>query len=81
MLLSIFVVVSASLTFLGKLNRRHAEKHPGEHELEARIASYELAARMQDAALEALDISGETEAIISFTASTRKPRENMAHAA
>ena len=55
-------VQESNLGFLGKLNRRHAEKHPGEHELEARIASYELAARMQDAAREALDISQETEA-------------------
>jgi hypothetical protein len=31
-------------------------------DLEARIASYELAARMQTAAKEALDLSGETEA-------------------
>ncbi len=36
--------------------------HPGEAELEARIASYELAARMQTAATEALDLSQETEA-------------------
>ncbi len=34
----------------------------GEAELEARIASYELAARMQTAAAEALDISKESEA-------------------
>ena len=32
-------------------------QHPGELDLEARIASYELAARMQTAAKEALDIS------------------------
>ncbi len=37
-------------------------KHPGESDLEARIASYELAARMQTAAKEALEISQETEA-------------------
>ena len=55
-------VQASNLNFLGKLNRRHAKNHPGEHELEARIASYELAARMQDAAREALDISHETEA-------------------
>ncbi len=48
------------LTFLEKLNRRHLEQRPGELDLEARIASYELAARMQTAAKEALDLSGET---------------------
>ena len=45
-----------------ELNRRHLAHHPGEADLEARIASYELAAAMQTAATEALDISGETAA-------------------
>lgn len=48
------------LAFLEALNRRHAERYPNEHDLEARIASYELAARMQDAARAALDLSGES---------------------
>jgi hypothetical protein len=51
-----------NLAFLKQLNRDHAQRHPGEADLEARIASYELAARMQSAAKEALDISGESEA-------------------
>ena len=38
------------------------DRHPGELDLEARIASYELAARMQTAAKEALDICSETDA-------------------
>jgi hypothetical protein len=50
------------LTYLAELNRKNLERHPGELDLEARIASYELAARMQTAAKEALDISSETEA-------------------
>lgn len=50
------------LSFLADLNREHLEKHPGEHDLEARIASYELGARMQLAAAEALDISRESAA-------------------
>jgi hypothetical protein len=50
------------LSLVERLNRRHLERHPGELDLEARIASYELAARMQLSAKEALDISGETEA-------------------
>jgi hypothetical protein len=48
-----------NLELLRELNRRHLERHPGEAELEARIASYELAARMQTAAKEALDVSQE----------------------
>lgn len=55
-------VQDQNLTFLQKLNRRHLEEHPGEADLEARIASYELAAAMQTAATEALDISRETAA-------------------
>jgi hypothetical protein len=51
-----------SLTFLNELNRRHLSARPGELDLEARIASYELAARMQIAATEALDLSQESRA-------------------
>ena len=51
-----------NLELLKTLNRRHLEQHPGQSDLEARIASYELAARMQTAAREALDISKETKA-------------------
>lgn len=51
-----------NLAFLENLNRLHLKKHPGEADLEARIASYELAARMQTAAKEALDFSGESAA-------------------
>lgn len=51
-----------NLDLLQALNRQHAARFPGETDLEARIASYELAARMQTAAREALDISHETKA-------------------
>jgi hypothetical protein len=51
------------LKLLDEINRDHMAQHPGESDLEARIASYELAARMQTAALEALDISREPEAV------------------
>ncbi len=50
------------LDYLERLNRGHLERHPGEHDLEARIASYQLAARMQTAAREALDIANESAA-------------------
>lgn len=52
-----------NLDLLRELNRRHAELHPGESELETRIATYELAARMQDAAREALDLSREPASV------------------
>jgi hypothetical protein len=49
------------LRYLEQLNQRHLESHPGELDLQARIASYQLAARMQTAAREALDLATETE--------------------
>ena len=47
---------------LERLNRRHAERNPGDSRLESRIAAYELAARMQTSAPEALDLASETAA-------------------
>lgn len=51
-----------NLALLKALNHQHLDQHPGESDLEARIASYELAARMQTEATEALDIQRETAA-------------------
>jgi len=51
------------LEYLQNINREHLEQHPREHDLAARIQSYELAARMQVAAKEALDISRESETV------------------
>lgn len=55
-----------NLDLLNEFNARHLMQHPGEADLEARIASYELAARMQLAATDALDISKETEATLKM---------------
>jgi hypothetical protein len=48
--------------FLKLLNERHQERHAGDSELAARIASYELAARMQLRAAEVADLSRESKA-------------------
>ena len=50
------------LRLLERLNREHLKQHPGENDLEARMKSYGLAARMQVAAREAFDLSRESEA-------------------
>ncbi len=50
------------LDTLGDLNRRHATGREHNSNLAARIASYELAYRMQASAPEAVDLSQETEA-------------------
>jgi hypothetical protein len=56
----------ATLETLGLLNRRHAAGHPGDSRLDARIRSYELAARMQLTAPEALDLSNEPAHILKL---------------
>jgi hypothetical protein len=50
------------LDLLGKMNERHLAENADDSELAARIASYELAYRMQVDAVEAVDISRESEA-------------------
>lgn len=47
---------------LAAVNRRHMAERAGDSRLDARIASYEMAARLQLSAPEVLDISGESEA-------------------
>ena len=51
-----------SLEVLEKLNRAHMADREGDSRLEARIKSYEMAAKLQVSAPEVLDITGESEA-------------------
>ena len=51
----------AELDMLGWFNQRHAKQRTHTSELEARIASYELAFRMQAKAPELVELSGESE--------------------
>lgn len=51
----------ARLDHLGWLNEQHEKSHPGSSELSARIASYELAYRMQGCAPQAVDLSDESD--------------------
>ena len=53
----------ATRDFLEFLNQRHAEAHPGDSELRARMAAYELAARMQLSAPEVADLDSEPRSI------------------
>jgi hypothetical protein len=48
------------LALLDRINQRHLATHASNSDLAARIASYELAARMQLSAREALDVSRES---------------------
>jgi hypothetical protein len=53
---------SDDLAFLAQLNELHRRNYPFESVLEARIRNYELAARMQLAALQTVDLSTESKA-------------------
>jgi hypothetical protein len=57
---------SAALELMERLNQEHAREHEGDSRLEARIRSYELAARMQLSAPEALDLSKEPPHILKM---------------
>jgi hypothetical protein len=56
----------AGIDLLATLNRQHAAARPGDERLDARIKSYELAAKMQLAAPEALDISKEPAHVLKL---------------
>jgi hypothetical protein len=54
------------LALLARVNREHLAGRQDDSRLEARIASYEMAARLQLSAPEVLDISGESKATQSL---------------
>jgi hypothetical protein len=51
-----------TLATLHEINRAHLAERDGDSRLDARIASYEMAARLQLSAPEVMDVSGESEA-------------------
>jgi hypothetical protein len=63
------------LALLQQMNRDYAAKWEGDSRLEARIASYELAARLQVSAPQVLDLSKETEATKKLYGLTEKTTE------
>ena len=56
----------ATRDFLKFINTEHAALHPGNDELQARLSSYELAAKMQTAAPEVSDLSKEPNHILDM---------------
>ena len=71
----------ASLDLIRELNLRHRETRAGATELDARIASYELAYRMQSAALEVGDLDKEYLRCARATASNTRTSAHAALAA
>ena len=53
--------LEAQRSLLRRLNEAHRQRHPYEPDLDGRISSYELAARMQMSVGETLDLSQESE--------------------
>jgi hypothetical protein len=64
----------ATQALLSQLNRQHAAERSGDARLEARIRSYELAAKMQLAAPEALDLSQEPDHVLAMYGVERQGR-------
>jgi len=63
---------AATRELMSRLNREHAV-HEGDARLDARIRSYELAARLQLAAPEALDLSKEPDYLLDLYGVRRNP--------
>jgi len=55
----------ATIDAIERLNAKHLEKFPGDSELAARIASYELAGKMQMSIPDLTDIDGEPEYVLN----------------
>jgi len=53
----------STIELLKKLNSSHLEKFPGDANLAARVASYELAGQMQMSVPEIMNLGGEPESI------------------
>ena len=52
-----------TVELLKRLNAKHLEQYPGDADLAARIASYELAGQMQTSVPDMMDLSGEPKSI------------------
>ncbi len=65
------------LDFIQAMNELHIEANAGEAELEARIASYELAYRMQSHAPEAVDLTSESAATKRLYGLDEEPTEHF----
>ena len=61
---------------LSRLDHLHKRQRPGQPNLDARIASYELAARMQVSATDALDLSQESPRTLEMYGIGREPTDS-----
>ena len=71
-------VVQAGRDLLLRLDQIHKRKHPNQLQLDARIASYELAAKLQMEATDALDISKESKETLEMYGVGQEPTDSYA---
>jgi len=69
-------VVRLGRDLLSRLDQIHKRQHPNQLDLDARIASYELAARLQVEATDALDLSKETSATLEMYGVGQEPTDS-----
>ena len=69
-------VLKTERELLNRLDQLHKSQRPGQANLDARIASYELAARMQVEATDALDLSKESPATTEMYGIGRPPTDS-----
>jgi hypothetical protein len=71
-------VIQAGRDLLSKLDQIHKAKHANQLQLDARIASYELAARLQMEATDALDINKESKETLQMYGVGEEPTDSYA---
>jgi hypothetical protein len=71
-------VLQASRDLLSRLDQIHKAKRPNQLQLDARIASYELAAKLQMEATDALDISKESTQTLEMYGVGQEPTDSYA---
>lgn len=69
-------VVNDQRRLIARLDELHQARRPGQSILAARIASYELAARMQMSASDALDLTQETQSTLDMYGIGREPTDS-----
>ncbi|MCB1093933.1 MAG: DUF1501 domain-containing protein, partial [Verrucomicrobiae bacterium] len=69
-------VTSLERELYTKFNRLHRDRRPFQPDLDARIASYELAARMQLSTTDALDLSSETQSTLDMYGIGTEPTDS-----
>lgn len=71
-------VVRAERDLLSRLDQIHQRHHPGQLQLDARISSYELAARLQVDASDALDVAKESKETLAMYGVGEQPTDSYA---